>query len=143
MYLAEFSAAGDEEDAIKAEVGCINTIASFARVDGLVLMAAGFTVRGFGVEITVKEEPPDIFAAGDVNGSPTKRRKLDFSHFGTRHRSMMRYCYANPGSVGFVVSQDGDIRAIARIGNDLLIWENIRLQDVSMVSRPSHKVPRK
>jgi hypothetical protein len=41
---------------------------------------------------------------------------------------MMRYRWSVPGSVGFVLSQDGDIRAITRKGDDLLVWENPILQ---------------
>lgn len=38
--------------------------------------------------------------------------RTDARRFGTRHQSMMRLCFARPGSVGFVVSQDGNVRAI-------------------------------
>jgi hypothetical protein len=41
---------------------------------------------------------------------------------------MMRYCYAVPGSVGFVISQDGEIRAMTRVGDDLVFWDSIRPQ---------------
>ena len=46
---------------------------------------------------------------------------------------MMRYCYSNPGSIGFVISQDGDVRAITRLGSRLVLWENI---DVQLAYRP-------
>jgi hypothetical protein len=133
LYLAEAISAGDKEDAIKAELGCVNFIASLTRVDGCVLLSSGLNVRGFGVEITCRKNPPIVFTAGDERASNTKLRQLDFSHFGTRHRSMMRYCYSNLGSVGFVISQDGDVRAIMRIGKKLVLWENVRLQDVEIV----------
>jgi hypothetical protein len=133
LYLAEATSANDKEDAIKAELGCVNFIASLTRVDGCVLLSSGLNVRGFGVEITCRKNPPIVFTAGDERASNTKLRQLDFSHFGTRHRSMMRYCYSNLGSVGFVISQDGDVRAIMRIGKKLVLWENVRLQDVEIV----------
>jgi hypothetical protein len=41
---------------------------------------------------------------------------------------MMRYCYDKPGSLGLVVSQDGDIRAMTRIEDMLVLWENIDVQ---------------
>jgi hypothetical protein len=40
---------------------------------------------------------------------------------------MMRYCFAHPKSVGFVVSQDGEIRAMTRVGNRLIMWENLKV----------------
>jgi hypothetical protein len=133
LYLEESVAAADEEDAIKAELGCVSFIASLARVDGCVLLSSGLRVRGFGVEITCRKDPPAIFAAHDELGSKHKRRQLDFSQFGTRHRSMMRYCYLHAGSVGFVISQDGDVRAIMKLGNALVLWENVRLQEIVQV----------
>ena len=41
---------------------------------------------------------------------------------------MMRYCYEHEGALGFVISQDGDIRATMRIGDRLVLWENINVQ---------------
>ncbi len=41
---------------------------------------------------------------------------------------MLRYCDANPESVGFVVSQDGDVRAIGKFDDRLLMWENVQAQ---------------
>lgn len=40
----------------------------------------------------------------------------------------MRYCYENPGALGFVISQDGDIRAITRVADKLVLWENIDVE---------------
>jgi hypothetical protein len=34
---------------------------------------------------------------------------------------MLRYCGANPNSVGFVVSQDGDVRAITHTDNRVVL----------------------
>ena len=42
----------------------------------------------------------------------------------------MRYCFAHPGSLGFVISQDGEIRAMTRVGAQLIIWENIEVLSV-------------
>jgi hypothetical protein len=41
---------------------------------------------------------------------------------------MMRYCQAHPAAVGIVVSQDGDIRAIATVKSELVIWEQLQLR---------------
>jgi hypothetical protein len=63
-------------------------------------------------------------------GSATPRllRPASLSQFGTRHRAMMRHCYENEGAVGFVISQDGDIRATTKVGDHLVLWENIHVQ---------------
>ena len=139
----ESIAADDKDDCIKGELGCVNFVASLARVDGLLLLAGGLIVRGFGVEITSPRDPGQICAASDPIASARSLRKIDLSQFGTRHRSMMRYCYGHPGSIGFVISQDGDIRAMTRVHTKLIMWDNIKLQDTWQgTPRPGHPWPR-
>jgi hypothetical protein len=41
---------------------------------------------------------------------------------------MVRQCWKDPRSVGFVVSQDGDVRAVTRHDGKIVVWESIRLQ---------------
>jgi hypothetical protein len=116
-------------DERKSEVlGCTHFIAALSCVDGFVLMDRRLHVHGFGVEVRSGEPVGNIAIAGDPLASPEHLRPCDLEHFGTRHRAMMRYCYENPGSLGFVVSQDGDIRAMLRLGDRLVLWENIEVQ---------------
>lgn len=114
--------------------GALWFISLLTRVDGLVLMNPYLDVLGFGVEITEQQEPPPLSLAQSPTAAKSRRRKGEYAHYGTRHRSMMRYCASVPGSVGFVVSQDGDVRAITLVEGDLVMWENIklRLQDFSV-----------
>lgn len=122
--------------ASKNEVdGVIWFIALLTRVDGLVVMDRDMTVRGYGVEITNAQEPANLFIATDRMASPGKLREANYNHFGTRHRSMMRYCWQHPGSIGFVVSQDGEVRVITKVEGNLIMWENIKLKYYSYVSK--------
>ncbi|MGL4911740.1 MAG: putative sensor domain DACNV-containing protein [Romboutsia sp.] len=105
--------------------GAIKYISSLSCVDGLVLMNSKFEVNGFGVEILCNEKPPKIYIANDAKGEFLK--EVHYEHFGTRHRSMMRYCYKKPNSIGFVISQDGDIRVILNKDNNIIIWNNIKI----------------
>ena len=118
-----------EEDAIKGELGGVAFVSGLAQLDGLVLMADGLVVHAFGVEITCTKEPPSILLATEESGTENPRA-LEYAHFGTRHRSMMRYCYANKGALGFVVSQDGDVRAMTRVGSSVIVWDRIKLQEI-------------
>jgi hypothetical protein len=118
----------DLEDSRNELETAIWFVSLLTRVDGLVLMTPSFDVRGFGVEITYDKAPKAVFRWSDnvVNGNHLSR--ASYKHFGTRHRSMMRYCAQNPNSVGFVISQDGDVRAMTQMDGKLVLWENIRLQ---------------
>jgi hypothetical protein len=105
--------------------GVIWHIALLSRVDGLVLLTPDLTVRGFGVKIAVSTPLEEVWRAG--SRSATSLEPYDYARLGTRHQSMMRYCNAVPGSVGFVVSHDGDVRAITKVEDRLVVWDNVRL----------------
>jgi hypothetical protein len=115
--------------------GCVRFLASLSGVDGLIWLDSNLCLRGFGVEITVDDDPKKLEFA--ENSQATKTRKLDLSYFGMRHRSMMRYCGANPESIGFVVSQDGDVRAVSAVDDRVLVWDNVRIQSILTPKRAS------
>ena len=116
------------QDRRNEQLGCVRFIASLSQVDGCVVLDKSLVVHGFGAELTADSDLTDFSIAGDPQATPRQLRPGSLSQFGTRHRAMMRYCFANPGSVGFVVSQDGDIRAMARLAGRLVLWENIDVQ---------------
>jgi hypothetical protein len=126
-YLDESVAEGDAEDCERAITGSVRFISSLSCVDGLILATPELAIKGFGVEIRTKKEPVTVFISSTAEPHKRTTRRVDPSHYGTRHRSMMRYCFANPKSVGFVISQDGEIRAMTRVGNRLIMWENLKV----------------
>jgi hypothetical protein len=130
LYLDETVARNEEEDSEDEITGCIAFVASLSRVDGAVVANRALSVRGYGAVIDVEDLPASVWTAANVRGRVQDLRRIDPRQFGTRHQSMMRFCYSRPGSVGFVVSQDGDVRAMARVGDRLVLWEDIRLQRV-------------
>jgi hypothetical protein len=83
-------------------------------------------LKGFGTEITVRGDPTHALLA--LNPQATRTNKLDLNHYGTRHRSMLRYCAANPNSIGFIISQDGDVRAAAQVNQKAILWDNIQIK---------------
>ena len=128
LYLNEGVAENELRDTNNEITGCIRFLSSLSRVDGLIWLHPDLSLRGFGVEITSKKEPENVFGARDSEG--TKVRKIDMNHFGTRHRSMIRHCAADPESVGFVVSQDGEVRAITNVADKVVVWDNVRLHSI-------------
>lgn len=109
-------------------LGAARFLASISGVDGVVLLDPLLRVQGFGVEIRADTDLDEAYSAGDAQASPERLRKIEVVHFGTRHRAMMRYCYQYPGALGLAVSQDGDIQAMTRIGDQLILWESIDIQ---------------
>ena len=82
----------------------------------------------FGVEIRTDAQLTALLVASSADLQ--KSRTVDAEVFGTRHRSMARFTSANPNSLGFVVSQDGDIRAITRVGNRTVLFENVKVHSL-------------
>ncbi|HEY2382495.1 MAG TPA: hypothetical protein VGK48_15070 [Terriglobia bacterium] len=135
LYLDDATSASDVTHINNEITGCVRFLASLSRVDGLIWLDSQLQLKGFGVEITVKEEPPEVLMAQDSEANKTKA--LDLNYFGTRHRSMVRYCAAHPESIGFVVSQDGDVRAITKVDERVIMWDNVRIQSLRNARRVS------
>jgi hypothetical protein len=128
LYLDETLNDTYVQEATNAVDGSLWFISLLSRVDGLVLLDPSLRVRAFGVEITMADDPGEVYLACDAEGTPEKLEPLDYGNFGTRHRSMIRYCAASPDSLGFVISQDGDIRAVTQVDGRVLVWDNIALR---------------
>lgn len=126
LYLDDVVTENEIDETEHEITGCIRFLTSLSRVDGLIWFAHDLTLQGFGVLIGTEEEPGTVYRADDVLGSDLT--EIDIRNFGTRHRSMMRQCWKDPHGIGFVVSQDGDIRAITNYGGKILVWESIGLQ---------------
>ncbi len=135
LYLEEAVEAAGADESKRELDGALWFVSLLSRVDGLVLMRPDLTVLGFGVEVACTDVPPQVVAAR--NRAATKTAQQAYDHFGTRHRSMMRFCYLVPQSLGFVVSQDGAIRAIARREDRVVIWEDLRLRLEHFAHLPS------
>lgn len=139
LHLDEVVSGYDLEEIREELEGAIWFISLLTRVDGLVLMNKKLEVLGFGVEITVADELSEVFISNAPDANEAAISSFEYLRYGTRHRSMMRYCGKHPGSVGFVVSQDGDVRAITKVKEQVVVWENIQLQLPSFVTRSSHR----
>jgi len=142
-YLDQSISEGDAEDCERAITGSVRFISSLSCVDGLILATPELAIKGFGVEIRAKKEPPSVLISTTAKPHKRTTRPVDPSHYGTRHRSMMRYCFANPKSVGFVISQDGEIRAMTRVGSRLIMWENLKVLSYLEMSHPKRHRKRK
>lgn len=147
LYLDESISDFTKDETNDELKGAIRFIASLSCIDGLVVFTPELIVRGFGTVIKNIELPPFIYLSKTAVISDRRLAKVDPKHFGTRHRSMFSYCWKHEGSMGFVVSQDGDIRAIMRVEDKLVMWENIKVQQLrksSKLKRPiTYKQDRK
>ncbi len=102
-----------------------NLIASLCSVDGAVVLTDRLRILGFGAEI-VAQSPTlkGVVIADDAEAAVT--RSCPIEDFGTRHRSAFRFCSSDQQVAAFVVSQDGDVRAILGVGTEVVMWPSVR-----------------
>lgn len=102
----------------------VQLFASSSGVDGAILMTDKLRLLGFGTEITVQ-----ALALKEVhlakNYKAESMESVPIESYGTRHRSAFRFCWANPDSIAFVISQDGDVKGVKRIEDKLVFWPDI------------------
>ncbi|KQM73043.1 hypothetical protein ASE74_21280 [Pedobacter sp. Leaf216] len=108
--------------------GAISFIASQTCVDGVVLFNRSMVSNGFGAVLRAKKMPRKIYVSSTATATLKSLEPHDPRHYGTRHRSMIAYCWNHPSSLGLVISQDGDIRAFSKVEDKLIMWENIKTQ---------------
>jgi hypothetical protein len=141
LYVSENVSEAQKNETSDEIKGAIRFISSLSCIDGLVVLTTDLKVKGFGTVIRSKPLPQYVYVSRSATVRDEKITAVSPNQFGTRHCSMFSYCWNNPGSLGFVISQDGDIRAITRVEDKLIIWENIKVQQFiksEKISRPLH-----
>lgn len=105
----------------------LEVLAQLANIDGALIITSEWEVLAFGAKLTVKPKwtkdvvvGPDAFGGG---GKIFKRSKL-----GTRHNSAIDLIGACQTAIGFVISEDGPIRGLAkRDAETVLCWPDCRV----------------
>ncbi len=101
-------------------------VAALSAVDGAVVMTRKMRVLGFGAEIIATS--PSLAAVKEAfDPVVTKAALVPVERFGTRHRSAMRMCSSFEECIALVVSQDGPVKAMKRVGADVVMWNDVTL----------------
>lgn len=94
-----------------------NALAHLSAIDGALVFDEGLGFRGAGAMIQDRQDhddfPVKIINPSDTANSPVATTLLEF-HGGARHRSALVFCYANPGALAMVISQDGIMSVLVR-----------------------------
>jgi hypothetical protein len=90
------------------------------QVDGALVLEHGLNVVGFGGEIRVDMNVVHVEQSHDLERNTVTRWNVQSD--GTRHRSLYRLCAVEPHVVGYVISQDGQVRMIANVNDTVTFW---------------------
>lgn len=104
-------------------------VASFAAVDGAVVLQRDLTLLGFGAEIVDTKLPKEhelVEYGKHPHGKPDDKR---LTSFGMRHRSACRFCQNVEGAIAFVVSQDGGVYVFCNIGEKTTAFQGSTPED--------------
>jgi hypothetical protein len=109
----------------------IDFVAALAAVDGAVVLSRDLGLQGFGAEITQGRTPSgDERVEYDDHPAPLgKPAPASLADFGMRHRSAIRFCQEVPGSMAFVVSQDGGIRMFHGVAGRVRQWVELSAEE--------------
>ena len=90
------------------------------QVDGALVLDKRLGLIGFGGEIRVDRNVLQVGVAHDLEGSHVTPWNVQSD--GTRHRSVYRLCSVEPDVIGFVISQDSQVRMIANVDDAVIFW---------------------
>jgi len=111
----------DVEDGLR---DAVETVARLTAVDGAVIVNRRLELIGFGAVVRLGQAAPyRVFRCEDRRA--TKKKQIAIESYGTRHRSAFEFCFNNQPSVAIVVSQDGGIKTVTRVGKHVYFWENV------------------
>jgi hypothetical protein len=90
------------------------------QVDGALVVDHRLSLIGFGGEIRVDRNVLQVGQAHDLEGKYVTPWNVQGD--GTRHRSVYRLCSVEPLVIGFVISQDSQVRMIANVDDSVIFW---------------------
>jgi hypothetical protein len=99
----------------------LHLIAALSGVDGAVVITDKLRLVGFGAELRAKAPVRQVYKALDPLGE--HKEPVTPEIFGTRHRSAFRFAADFGKGIAFVHSQDGGMRAVKKVGGEVVYWE--------------------
>lgn len=109
-------------------IALLDTLAQLSATDGCVVFNRALQLYSFGSMIEpvpggqAEPRPPCFTGSSDDPVPPATLQA-----FGARRRSAIQLCQSCPGALAFVISQDGDLRAIARRGEAVRLYDNLSI----------------
>lgn len=97
----------------------VNRVSLLAAIDGAVLLDGQLRIEGFGVRFPVLL-PPGTTILDALTGA-----EYPCDEWGLRHQSVFSVCQQCEEAVGFVVSQDGSVKAVKSVKGRLHFWDGI------------------
>ena len=95
-------------------------LSDLMQVDGVLVLDRKVRVIGFGGEIRVDRNVFQVSQSHDLEAIHLTDWNVQAD--GTRHRSVYRLCSVEPEVIGFVISQDSNVRLIVNVNDNVVFW---------------------
>ncbi len=100
-------------------------LASLMCGDGPLCLTPQLELLSFGGQPGLQALPGRVYLAADETASDMTL--ISSRSFGPRNQALLSLCHQDPSAVGFAFTQDGDLRAMLRQGDKLIVWNTVNL----------------
>ena len=100
-------------------------LASLACGDGPLCLTPQLELLSFGGLPSLHALPERVYLAADETASDLT--PISSRSFGPRNQALLSLCHQDPSAVGFAFTQDGDLRAMLRHEDKLIVWNAVNL----------------
>lgn len=121
LFQEDFRLSDEGQELDEALGDASQAVAALTSVDGAVVMTDRFHIVGFGAEVIATS----LSLREIVISAEPKQFRAPIEFYGTRHRAAFRFCSSLEDSVVFVISRDGGVKAVKRVGSDVILWPDI------------------
>lgn len=103
----------------------LQVLASLTRADGILRLDPHLDLVSFGGQPGAGRLPERVYLAGDEMAS--ELTPISLLSFGPRNQALLRLCYQDSESLGFAFTQEGEVRAMLRHEEKLIVWNTVSL----------------
>lgn len=100
-------------------------LAALAQGEGPLRLAPQLELLSFGGQPGLHALPERVYLATEETASDLTL--ISSRSFGPRNQALLSLCYQEPHAVGFAYTQEGDLRAMLRHGDKLIVWNSVSL----------------
>jgi hypothetical protein len=98
----------------------LDVVAQLSCVDGALIIDEHLRPLRFATHLAAPKWTGEVFEGTHQNVVPTQT--IELTRFGTRHNSAIGFVGHCPSTIGFIISEDGPVRAILHVGGAVWLW---------------------
>lgn len=119
---------GLPKEALTRDVQITNAaqfLASLAWADGPLCLTPQLELLSFGGQPSLHALPERVYLAADE--AALDLTLISSRSFGPRNQALLCLCHQDPSAIGFAFTQNGDLRAMLRHEDKLIVWNTVNL----------------